>query len=179
MLSRSRACPSVNLLPWCTGKMICGSRFAPRWMSPVRARPWRRRSATCRRPWRCSSSQRRRRRLRTACTLKLSSVLWRFGLGRLRRLSAKQAVRILRSQGGFEVVRQRGSHLTLQKVEAGRTRTVIVPNHDPLAIGTLRSIIRQSGMAREALGVTRRSCVASYLSFVHSTFPLPYNLPHD
>lgn len=43
---------------------------------------------------------------------------------------------------GFVEVSQRGSHRKLRNGEA----TVIVPMHKELAAGTLRSIIRQSGM---------------------------------
>jgi predicted RNA binding protein YcfA (HicA-like mRNA interferase family) len=43
---------------------------------------------------------------------------------------------------GFVEVSQRGSH---RKLRNGET-TVIVPMHKELAAGTLRSIIRQSGM---------------------------------
>ena len=50
-------------------------------------------------------------------------------------------------QAGFKNVRQRGSHIIMQKAEKESTRTVPVPNHKELKIGTLRSIIRQSGLA--------------------------------
>lgn len=46
---------------------------------------------------------------------------------------------------GFVEVSQRGSHVKLRKGDA----TVIVPMHKELAAGTLRSIIRQSGMSVE------------------------------
>ncbi len=36
----------------------------------------------------------------------------------------------------------------MQKVEARRTISVPVPDHQELRIGTLRSIIRQSGLPR-------------------------------
>ena len=46
---------------------------------------------------------------------------------------------------GFARVGQRGSHVKLRKTHL----TVIVPLHRELAPGTLRSIIRQSGMSVE------------------------------
>jgi predicted RNA binding protein YcfA (HicA-like mRNA interferase family) len=46
-------------------------------------------------------------------------------------------------RANFAEVSQRGSHVKLRKEEL----TVIVPRHKELAPGTLRSIIRQSGMA--------------------------------
>lgn len=50
---------------------------------------------------------------------------------------------------GFVEARRRGSHVVMQKIEAGATRTVPVPDHKELRIGTLMSIIRQSGIDRQ------------------------------
>jgi len=55
---------------------------------------------------------------------------------------------ILRAQG-FELVRQRGSHLVMQRRTGATTVTVPVPNHREIKIGTLQSIIRQSQLPRE------------------------------
>jgi predicted RNA binding protein YcfA (HicA-like mRNA interferase family) len=68
-------------------------------------------------------------------------------LGRLRRLSGREVCRILESHG-FVEVRQRGSHVVMQRQTAGSTTTVPVPDHPELRIGTLQSIIRQSGLPR-------------------------------
>jgi predicted RNA binding protein YcfA (HicA-like mRNA interferase family) len=68
-------------------------------------------------------------------------------LPKLRKLSGREAARIL-EQNGFAQVRQRGSHMMLQKKIADSTITVPVPDHSELAIGTLQSIIRQSGLSR-------------------------------
>jgi predicted RNA binding protein YcfA (HicA-like mRNA interferase family) len=38
--------------------------------------------------------------------------------------------------------------MVMQRTAGGRTRTVPVPDHPELRIGTLRSIIRQSGLPR-------------------------------
>jgi len=65
---------------------------------------------------------------------------------RLPVLSGQDLVRIL-EKAGFEVVRQKGSHVSLQK---GSYRT-IVPLHDELARGTLLAILRQCGLTREDL----------------------------
>jgi predicted RNA binding protein YcfA (HicA-like mRNA interferase family) len=51
-------------------------------------------------------------------------------------------------QHGFVAVRQRGSHIVMQKQIPGSTITVPVPNHAELKTGTLLSIIRQSDLAR-------------------------------
>ena len=49
---------------------------------------------------------------------------------------------------GYKVVSQKGSHLKLKKTQNGKARTVIVPNHQEIRIGTLASIIRQMGISR-------------------------------
>jgi predicted RNA binding protein YcfA (HicA-like mRNA interferase family) len=68
-------------------------------------------------------------------------------LGRLRRLSGREVCAVL-ARHGFVEVRQRGSHVAMQKREEGSTVTVPVPLHAELRTGTLLSIIRQSGVAR-------------------------------
>ncbi len=45
---------------------------------------------------------------------------------------------------GWQVVRQRGSHIIL--VKAGQSVTLSVPDHKEVAKGTLRSLIRSAGM---------------------------------
>ena len=50
---------------------------------------------------------------------------------------------------GFVLVRQRGSHLIMQRRTGETTVTVPVPNHREIKIGTLQSIIRQSQLSRE------------------------------
>jgi predicted RNA binding protein YcfA (HicA-like mRNA interferase family) len=49
---------------------------------------------------------------------------------------------------GFVEVRRRGSHIVMQRHEVQTTRTVPVPDHAELRIGTLLSILRQSGVPR-------------------------------
>jgi len=65
----------------------------------------------------------------------------------LRVLSGREVCRIL-TENGFEEVRRRGSHIVMQRRTADSTMTVPVPNHSELRVGTLLSIIRQSGLAR-------------------------------
>ena len=69
-------------------------------------------------------------------------------MGRLRLLSGRAVCRILAAHG-FLHVRHRGSHIIMQKREDDSTLTVPVPDHDEIRIGTLQSIIRQSGLPRE------------------------------
>jgi predicted RNA binding protein YcfA (HicA-like mRNA interferase family) len=68
-------------------------------------------------------------------------------LGRLRVLSGRDVCAIL-AANGFEQVRQRGSHIVMQKRAQGTTITAPVPDHPELRPGTLLSIIRQSGLPR-------------------------------
>jgi predicted RNA binding protein YcfA (HicA-like mRNA interferase family) len=68
-------------------------------------------------------------------------------LGKLRRLSGREVCAIL-SKHGFVEVRQKGSHVVMQKSLSDSTVTVPVPLHSEVRIGTLQSIIRQSGIPR-------------------------------
>lgn len=68
-------------------------------------------------------------------------------LGKLRVLSGEEVCQILEMHG-FVQVRQRGSHIIMQQQTENSTITVPVPNYDELCVGTLRSIIRQSGLPR-------------------------------
>ncbi|MBW4889499.1 type II toxin-antitoxin system HicA family toxin [Mucilaginibacter sp. HMF5004] len=55
-------------------------------------------------------------------------------------LSAKELIKVL-SKYGYHVSRQKGSHIRLTKTSAKGEHHVTVPNHDPLRLGTLNSII--------------------------------------
>jgi predicted RNA binding protein YcfA (HicA-like mRNA interferase family) len=70
-------------------------------------------------------------------------------VGRLRVLSGREACEIL-AEHGFNEIRQRGSHIIMQRTDDDGTTTVPIPNHAELRAGTLRSIIRQSGLPRAA-----------------------------
>lgn len=69
-------------------------------------------------------------------------------MGKLRILSGREVCAIL-GRHGFQQVRRRGSHVVMQRATDEGTTTVPVPDHDELRLGTLRSIIRQSGVPRE------------------------------
>ena len=59
-------------------------------------------------------------------------------------LSLQEIIKILESHG-FVYVSQRGSHI---KYKNGN-RVVIVPAHDEIAKGTLKSILQQAGLSLE------------------------------
>ena len=61
-------------------------------------------------------------------------------------LSGRKVVRAL-EQLGWEVARQRGSHIVL--VKDGEIATLSVPDHQEVAKGTLRSLIRTAGITVE------------------------------
>ena len=68
-------------------------------------------------------------------------------MGKLRVLSGREVCQMLEAQG-FSAVRQRGSHIVMQKRVGSTTTTVPIPDHSELKVGTLASIIRQSGVPR-------------------------------
>jgi predicted RNA binding protein YcfA (HicA-like mRNA interferase family) len=70
-------------------------------------------------------------------------------MSKLAVLSGSEVCRILEKHG-FSPVRQKGSHIIMQRKAEGTTITVPVPNHPEIKIGTLLSIIRQSGVSRVA-----------------------------
>jgi predicted RNA binding protein YcfA (HicA-like mRNA interferase family) len=59
-------------------------------------------------------------------------------------VSGTQAVRTLQRLG-FEVTRQRGSHIVLRRGSAG----CVVPNHRELKLGTLYGVLKQAGVSHE------------------------------
>jgi predicted RNA binding protein YcfA (HicA-like mRNA interferase family) len=48
---------------------------------------------------------------------------------------------------GFSITSQSGSHVKFTKQTAGTTLIVIVPKHREIAVGTLRSILRQAAIS--------------------------------
>jgi len=59
-------------------------------------------------------------------------------------VSGKKCIKALQ-KAGFSVKRQEGSHVTLRRNEP--FTQIVVPLHDELDRGTLRSIIRLSGLS--------------------------------
>jgi predicted RNA binding protein YcfA (HicA-like mRNA interferase family) len=68
-------------------------------------------------------------------------------MSKLKVLSGRDVCAIL-AEYGFVQVRQRGSHIVMQRRLPHTTVTVPVPNHRELDRGTLRGIIRQSQLDR-------------------------------
>ncbi len=65
---------------------------------------------------------------------------------RLPVLSGEELIKVLQ-KAGFKILRQKGSHVSLQK---DNFKTV-VPLHSELAKGTLLGILKQCGLSKEEL----------------------------
>ncbi len=59
----------------------------------------------------------------------------------LPRISGDEAIRIFKKLGFYEA-RQKGSHVIMRRDDSG----CVIPRHKELAVGTLRSAIRQAGI---------------------------------
>ncbi|MBI5376159.1 MAG: type II toxin-antitoxin system HicA family toxin [Candidatus Schekmanbacteria bacterium] len=59
-------------------------------------------------------------------------------------LSGKELIQILKKDG-FQIVRQKGSHVSLQK----GVYKAVVPLHEELAKGTFLGILKQCGLSKE------------------------------
>jgi predicted RNA binding protein YcfA (HicA-like mRNA interferase family) len=66
----------------------------------------------------------------------------------LRRVSGEQAVKAL-ERLGFVRARQRGSHVIMKKTTFEGAIGCVVPMHRVIAIGTLRSVLRQARVLPE------------------------------
>ncbi len=67
----------------------------------------------------------------------------------LRRISGKECVKILCNKFGFEVVRQKGSHVILKKETITGKIGTVVPIHEELKMPTLRSILKLAHVSEE------------------------------
>jgi len=63
-------------------------------------------------------------------------------------VSGSEAVKALRRLG-FEVDRQRGSHVVLKKVTDSGASGCVIPMHREVALGTLRSALKMAGVTPE------------------------------
>ena len=65
-------------------------------------------------------------------------------------VSAKDLIKTLEKEG-YGVVRQKGSHVVLQKRTPQEVIATVVPYHNEIAKGTLRSIPRKTKISPEQL----------------------------
>jgi predicted RNA binding protein YcfA (HicA-like mRNA interferase family) len=71
-------------------------------------------------------------------------------MSRLPDLSGAELVKALQ-KAGFILLRQKGSHVSMEKVDPGRVWRTIVPMHREIARGTLHDILKQTGLTRDEL----------------------------
>ncbi len=64
---------------------------------------------------------------------------------KLPRISSAEVIKALQRLG-FEIVRQRGSHIVMKREAGG----CVVPNHKEIKVGTLAGILKQAGVTVEA-----------------------------
>lgn len=65
-------------------------------------------------------------------------------------VSGKKLVAALQ-KAGFVEIRQKGSHVSMEKVTIDSTYRTVVPMHQELAKGTLLDIMQQTGLSRDEL----------------------------
>ena len=63
---------------------------------------------------------------------------------KLPRISGAEAIKVFEDLG-FSIARQKGSHVVLRKGDVG----CVIPLHKELAVGTLRSAIKQAKLSAE------------------------------
>lgn len=69
-------------------------------------------------------------------------------MARLPILSGREVLKIL-DKNRFVKVGQSGSHVRMKKITPEKAYIAIVPMHNEIPIGTLKSIIRQSGLSED------------------------------
>jgi predicted RNA binding protein YcfA (HicA-like mRNA interferase family) len=86
-------------------------------------------------------------------------------------VSGEQLIKTLRKLG-YEVVRQRGSHIRLKKMTEGGVHSITVPNHLEIAKGTLNDILtrvsERNQISKEHLIKNRRPqrCISQLVAFM-------------
>ena len=71
-------------------------------------------------------------------------------MARLPSVSGSRLVRALK-RAGFVELRQKGSHVSLERVTEERTFRTVVPVHETVPKGTLSRILKQAGLTIEQL----------------------------
>jgi predicted RNA binding protein YcfA (HicA-like mRNA interferase family) len=60
-------------------------------------------------------------------------------------VSGKKLIKIL-TKLGYEIIRQKGSHIRLRKITKIGEHKITIPNHPELATGTLNDILSKVGL---------------------------------
>ena len=70
-------------------------------------------------------------------------------MSKLRKVSGKECVKVLCNKFGFEIIRQKESHIILKKeTKEGKIGTV-VPNHKEIKLPTLKSVLKLAKIDEE------------------------------
>ncbi|MFA5106416.1 MAG: type II toxin-antitoxin system HicA family toxin [Candidatus Micrarchaeia archaeon] len=69
-------------------------------------------------------------------------------MSHLPHLSGQELIKHL-AKFGFQVVRIKGSHACIKKLSVNPPIVAIVPLHDEIKVGTLKSILRQTKISEE------------------------------
>jgi predicted RNA binding protein YcfA (HicA-like mRNA interferase family) len=86
----------------------------------------------------------------------------------LPRLSGEETIRIFKILGFYQA-RQKGSHVVLRRDDKGR----VIPRHKELAIGTLRSALRQAGISTEEFIKAMKGELLRFFWLPCATWELP------
>lgn len=70
-------------------------------------------------------------------------------MSKLKQISGKKCIKILCNKFGFKLTRQKGSHVMLKKEIGTGVIGTVVPLHDNLKIGTLKSILELAKIKEE------------------------------
>jgi predicted RNA binding protein YcfA (HicA-like mRNA interferase family) len=71
-------------------------------------------------------------------------------MSRLPDVSGAELIKALQ-KAGFIILRQKGSHVSMEKVDSVGVWRTIVPMHREIARGTLHDILKQIGLTRDEL----------------------------
>ena len=71
-------------------------------------------------------------------------------MSRLPDVSGEELIKA-RQKAGFVILRQKGSHVSMEKVDSTGAWRTIVPMHREIARGTLHDILKQTGLNRDEL----------------------------
>lgn len=70
-------------------------------------------------------------------------------MSKLPRLSGTEIIKVLVKEFGFEIARQKGSHVVLRKFIEGRKVVTVVPLHKEVKLGTLFGILELGEINKE------------------------------
>ena len=68
---------------------------------------------------------------------------------KLKKISGKECVKILCNKFGFNILRQKGSHIILAKESPEGRIWTVVPNHKEIKVGTLKGILALAKVTEE------------------------------